>query len=78
VTTATETKPESKDSPDDGTTDKDGERFHYVRKEDIARSAVTGKHVVALCGETFPVTKLPKPSNPVCTECQRIYDRMKK
>ena len=32
--------------------------FHYVRKNKIAESAVMGNYVVALCGETFPVTKL--------------------
>lgn len=63
---------------DDGTTNKDGDRFHYVRKDEMARSAVTGAHVVALCGETFPVTKLPGPNNPVCDECQKVFDRMKK
>jgi hypothetical protein len=37
---------------------------------------VTGTHVVALCGEVFPVTRSPKPGSPVCPECKRIYQRM--
>ena len=34
--------------------------FHYVKKNKIAESAVMGNHVVALCGETFPVTRSAK------------------
>ncbi len=51
-----------------------GEFFHYVRKNRIAESAVMGNHVVALCGETFPVTRSAKPGSPVCQRCQEIYD----
>ena len=35
-------------------------------------------HVVALCGEVFPVTKAAKPGSPVCPECKQIYERLKK
>ena len=57
----------------------DHERFsHYVKKDKIAESAVMGTHVVALCGEVFPVTKSPKPGSPVCPDCKRIYEQMKK
>lgn len=59
--------------PVDSTTDQSPEMFHYVRKNKIAESAVMGTHVVALCGEVFPVTKAPKPGSPVCPECERIY-----
>jgi formylmethanofuran dehydrogenase subunit E len=52
------------------------EMFHYVRKEKIAESAVMGTFVVALCGETFPVTKAPKPGSPVCPQCKEIYDSL--
>jgi hypothetical protein len=48
--------------------------FHYVRKAKIAESAVMGTHVVALCGEVFPVTKSPKPGSPVCPDCKKIYE----
>jgi hypothetical protein len=50
--------------------------FHYVRKDKIAESAVTGSVVVALCGEVFPVTRSPKPGSPVCPECQRIFNNL--
>ncbi|MEC4614096.1 DUF3039 domain-containing protein [Tsukamurella tyrosinosolvens] len=63
----------------DADTDDDTPKFfHYVRKNKIAESAVMGNYVVALCGETFPVTKSAKPGSPVCPECKKIYDRMKK
>ncbi|WP_405492485.1 DUF3039 domain-containing protein [Nocardia sp. NBC_00511] len=52
--------------------------FHYVKKNKIPESAVMGTHVVALCGEVFPVTRAPKPGSPVCEECKRIYEMMKK
>ncbi|WP_460700855.1 DUF3039 domain-containing protein [Nocardia thraciensis] len=64
---------------DESTTDDDTPKFfHYVKKDKIAESAVMGTHVVALCGEVFPVTKSAKPGSPVCPECKRIYDMMKK
>ncbi len=67
-------RPELKDTD----SSKDDEVFHYVRKSKIAQSAVMGDYVVALCGETFPVTKVPKPGSPVCKECKEIYDALPK
>lgn len=61
------------EKPADSTTDTAPDLFHYVKKDKIAESAVTGKYVVALCGEVFPVTKSPKPGSPVCPDCERIY-----
>ena len=52
--------------------------FHYVKKNQIVDSAVSGKMVVALCGETFPVTKQTKPGSPVCPDCERIYQGLRK
>ncbi len=54
------------------------ELFHYVLKDKIAESAVMGVFVEALCGEKFPVTRVPKPGSPVCPACKEIYesDRM--
>ncbi|MGI9124084.1 MAG: DUF3039 domain-containing protein [Mycobacterium sp.] len=52
--------------------------FHYVKKDRIAESAVMGTHVVALCGEVFPVTRSAKPGSPVCPDCKRIYETLKK
>lgn len=49
---------------------------HYVRKDQIVTSAVEGKHLVALCGEVFPVTKDAK-GKPVCQECKRVYDTLR-
>ncbi len=37
-----------------------------------------GTHVVALCGEVFPVTKSPKPGSPVCERCKKVYAKLKK
>lgn len=65
-------RPELKDAD----TSKDDEVFHYVRKNQIAESAVMGNMVVALCGEVFPVTKTPKPGSPVCKECKEIYNNL--
>jgi len=63
---------------DDGTGSDEPKVFHYVKKDKIVESAVMGNHVVALCGEVFPVTKSAKPGSPVCPDCKRIYDTMKK
>ncbi|WP_026917760.1 DUF3039 domain-containing protein [Gordonia shandongensis] len=52
--------------------------FHYVKKDRIAESAVMGTHVIALCGEVFPVTKSAKPGSPVCEKCKKIHAKMKK
>ncbi len=62
----------------DSTTDKSPEVFHYVKKNQIAESAVMGTMVEALCGEIFPVTKSPKPGSPVCEPCKEVYAQLKK
>ena len=67
-------RPELKDADSSNSDDV----FHYVRKAKIAESAVMGNMVVALCGETFPVTKTPKPGSPVCKECKEIYNLLPK
>jgi hypothetical protein len=67
-----ETRPEGTDTTGDDTP----KMFHYVLKAKIAESAVLGNMVVALCGETFPVTRSPKPGSPVCPECKKIYEAM--
>jgi hypothetical protein len=72
VSTETLTKPET--TPQDTADDDTPKMFHYVRKNKIAESAVMGTHVVALCGEVFPVTKSAKPGSPVCPDCKKIYD----
>jgi DUF3039 family protein len=70
------TKPDER--VDDGTDDDRPKFFHYVKKDNIAQSAVMGTHVVALCGEVFPVTRSPKPGSPVCPDCKRIYEKLKR
>lgn len=67
TTTKTIERPDIRE--DSSTTDNDTPKFfHYVKKNQILDSAVNGKYVVALCGETFPVTKQAKPGS----RCARI------
>lgn len=55
----------------------DHERFaHYVRKEEITRSAVTGEPVIALCGKKWVPSRDPE-RFPVCPECKKIYQAMR-
>ena len=63
---------------DDGTDDDAPKVFHYVKKNQIVDSAISGKMVVALCGETFPVTKQAKPGSPVCPDCERIFKGLRR
>lgn len=58
------------------TEDGDHDRFsHYVQKEKILESAVTGKPVIALCGKVWVPGRDPE-KFPVCPDCKKIYDRM--
>lgn len=60
------------------TEDGDHEKFaHYVEKEKIVESAVTGKPVIALCGKVWVPGRDPA-KFPVCPDCQKIYDSLKK
>ena len=63
---------------DDGTDSDTPKFFHYVKKDQIVDSAISGKMVVALCGETFPVKKQAKPGSPVCPDCERIYKGLRR
>jgi hypothetical protein len=52
----------------------DAERFsHYVRKEKILESAMTGDPVIALCGKVWTPGRDPK-KFPVCPACKEILD----
>lgn len=75
---STQVLPDERTRPDatDATDDDAPKMFHYVRKNKITESAVMGTHVVALCGEVFPVTKSAKPGSPVCPRCKEIYESM--
>jgi hypothetical protein len=54
----------------------DHERLaHYVRKEKILESAVTGAPVIALCGKVWVPNRDPG-RFPVCPECQEIFESM--
>lgn len=80
VTMQTDTleRTDTDEQVDDGTDSDRPKFFHYVKKDKIAESAVMGTHVVALCGEVFPVTRSAKPGSPVCPDCKRIYEQLKK
>jgi hypothetical protein len=63
-------------TPDLSHGDGDHERFaHYVVKDKIMESAVTGTPVVALCGKIWVPNRDPK-RFPVCPECKEIYESM--
>ncbi|TDD77660.1 DUF3039 domain-containing protein [Actinomadura darangshiensis] len=63
--------------PDLSHGDGDHERFaHYVKKQKITESAVTGTPVIALCGKVWVPNRDPK-KYPVCPECKEIYEGMK-
>lgn len=54
----------------------DHERFaHFVRKDKIVESAVTGAPVVALCGKVWVPNRDPG-KFPVCPECKEIYESL--
>ena len=55
----------------------DHERFaHYVRKEKIMESAMTGKPVIALCGKVWVPGRDPN-KFPVCPVCKEVYDGLR-
>lgn len=55
----------------------DHERFaHYVRKEKIMESAMTGEPVIALCGKVWTPGRDPQ-RFPVCPQCKEIYESMR-
>ncbi|MGC5584083.1 DUF3039 domain-containing protein [Ornithinimicrobium sp. W1679] len=55
----------------------DHERFaHFVRKEKILESAMTGNPVIALCGKVWVPGRDPE-KFPVCPMCKEIYDGLR-
>jgi hypothetical protein len=55
----------------------DRERFaHYVRKEKILDSALSGKAVIALCGKVWVPGRDPG-KFPVCPVCKEIYEGLR-
>jgi hypothetical protein len=58
--------------------DGDHDRFsHYVQKEKILQSAISGKPVIALCGKVWTPGRDPQ-KFPICPTCKEIYDKLKK
>jgi len=56
--------------------DGDHEKFaHYVKKDQIVESAVTGKPVIALCGKVWVPDRDPN-RYPICPDCQRIFEQL--
>ena len=56
----------------------DHERFaHYVRKEKIMESAMTGRPVIALCGKVWVPGRDPD-KYPVCPTCKEVYAGLKR
>ena len=56
------------------TEDGDHDLFaHYVQKDKIVESAVTGTPVIALCGKVWVPNRDPG-RFPVCPECKDIYE----
>jgi hypothetical protein len=54
----------------------DHERFaHYVRKEKILESALSGEPVVALCGKVWVPSRDPQ-KYPVCPTCKEIWESL--
>lgn len=55
----------------------DHERFaHYVRKEKILESALSGNPVIALCGKVWVPGRDPN-KFPVCPVCKEIYEGLR-
>lgn len=55
----------------------DHERFsHYVRKERILESAMSGAPVIALCGKVWVPGRDPN-KFPVCPVCKEIYEGLR-
>ena len=67
------TRPSVDLEEDDGGHD----RFsHYVKKEKIVESAVTGKPVRALCGKKWIPSRDPE-KYPICPTCKEIFAGLK-
>ena len=55
----------------------DDNRFkHYVKREDILRSAVDGVPATALCGKTWFPQRDPE-RYPVCPKCAELMELLK-
>ena len=76
VSTGSDIREDTRTRPDLSPGEGDHERFaHYVDKDKIVDSAVTGTAVVALCGKVWVPSRDPK-RFPVCPECKEIYESL--
>lgn len=67
----------TEERPDVRLDEGDHERFsHFVRKDKIVESAVTGEPVIALCGKVWVPSRDPN-RYPVCPDCKKIYEGMR-
>ena len=54
----------------------DHERYaHYVQKDTIMESALTGNPVIALCGKVWVPGRDPE-KFPVCPDCKKVYESL--
>ena len=62
---------------DENVDEGDHDKFsHYVPKDKILESAVTGKPVRALCGKKWLPNSNPD-RFPVCPACKEIYEKLR-
>ena len=55
----------------------DHDRYsHYVKKDKILSSALSGKSVIALCGKLWTPGRDPE-KFPVCPTCKDIYEKLR-
>ena len=55
----------------------DHDRYsHYVKKDKILSSAISGKAVIALCGKKWTPGRDPE-KFPVCPTCKEIYEKLR-
>ena len=55
----------------------DHDRYaHYVKKDTILASALSGKPVIALCGKVWVPGRDPE-KFPVCPTCKEIYEKLR-
>ncbi len=72
--TELDTRPVGEPSLDTG--DDDPHYSHYVKKEDIMRSAIDGVPAVALCGKKWMPNRDPE-KYPVCPKCSEMMGMLR-
>jgi hypothetical protein len=77
ISTDTDTLTRTETAPDFQEDDGGHDRFaHYIKKEKIVESAVTGKAVKALCGKKWVPSRDPS-KYPVCPMCKEIFEGLR-